>query len=70
MLLPVSVEALGLKAGASRFTYDVLTFSSGGAGVIDEVDDLTYDPAKPGIDFTSANPVYPALPHITDPIFP
>lgn len=56
MVLPVPAADLGLTAAASRINYRVFSFNYYLDGQIDQTGQLTYDLARPGVDFgPSAN---------------
>jgi prepilin-type processing-associated H-X9-DG protein len=65
MVLLVQAAALGLTDANARFTYQVRT-AIGGV-VVDQSPRLTYDPARPGLDFGST-PIFYDLPGQTIPV--
>ena len=71
-VLPVTVEGLGLSESNSRFDFRVRTIDDNalpGEGPVDQSPTLTYDIARPAIDFSGGSPDYPGVfPDETDSI--
>jgi len=61
MVIPVLASDLGLASGASRFSYYVVTYGPEQNDSVDESPYLSYDPAKPGVDFSGGISGTPAF---------
>lgn len=72
MVLPVYAADMELTGDSSTFDYDIVSFSQDANGeVVDLIEDLSYDPANPGLDLTggiAAIPTYADLPGETIPV--
>ena len=65
MVLPVSVEALGLPAGSTTISYTVQTFSLDDGTALDTVGPLSFDVAHPTVKVS--NPLLPAAAGVEGP---